>query len=75
MAASACLSVAGMTSSVREGLTVLNKWTRVRLQNLKENVMLTIVSVMSSGKHRDALLEIMKSSNLKEECENSRQVI
>ena len=54
---------------------MLNKWTRVRLQNLKENVMLTIVSVMSSGKHRDALLEIMKSSNLKEDCENSRQVI
>ena len=75
MAASASLSVACMTSSFREGVTVLNKWTRLRLQNLKEKVMLTIVSVMLSEKHRDAVFEIMKSSNLEEECENSRLVI
>ena len=63
-----------MRSSVRKGVTVLNKWTRLRLQNLKEKVKLTIDIVMLSEKHRDALFEFMKSSNY-EECENSRLVI
>jgi hypothetical protein len=53
---------------------VLKKWTRVRLQNLKEKVMLTIDIVMLSEKPRDALFEFMKSSNLEEECDNSRLV-
>ena len=48
MAASACLSVAGMTRSVSKEVTVLNKWMRVHVQNLKEKVKLTIVSVMLS---------------------------
>ena len=34
MAASASLSVAGMTRSVSKGVTVLNKWLLVGVQNL-----------------------------------------
>ena len=75
MAASACLSVAGMTRSENRGATVLNKWVRVGFQNLKEKVKLTVISAMLSEKHRDALFEIMKSSNLEEKCKNSRFVI
>ena len=75
MATSACLSVADWTRSVSKGVTVLSKWVRVRVKNLKEKVKLTITVVMLSEKHRDALLEMMKSSNLKEDSENSRLVI
>jgi len=46
------------------------------MKNLKENHVLSFVSVMHSEKYMDALLlELMKSSNLKEESEISGLVI